>query len=75
MAPLYARFTAMSVEEMSKDSQAMAIGANLFQNNCAQCHSSDARGGKSFPNLTDNDWLHGGTPEKSMKPLPKVVKA
>ena len=64
LAPLYARFTAMSVEEMSKDSQAMAIGANLFQNHCAQCHSSDARGGKSFPNLTDNDWLHGGIPEK-----------
>ena len=42
----------------------MAIGANLFQNHCAQCHSSDARGGKSFPNLTDNDWLHGGIPEK-----------
>ena len=33
-------------------------------NNCAQCHGSDARGGKSFPNLTDGDWLHGGTPEK-----------
>ena len=64
LAPLYAIFSAMSVEEMSKDSQAMAIGANLFQNHCAQCHSSDARGGKSFPNLTDNDWLHGGIPEK-----------
>ncbi|MCE1249880.1 MAG: c-type cytochrome, partial [Comamonadaceae bacterium] len=25
---------------------------------------SDARGGKGFPNLTDSDWLHGGTPDK-----------
>jgi cytochrome c oxidase cbb3-type subunit 3 len=33
-------------------------------NNCAQCHGSDARGGKGFPNLADADWLHGGTPEK-----------
>jgi len=32
-------------------------------NNCAQCHGSDARGSKGFPNLTDGDWLHGGTPE------------
>jgi cytochrome c oxidase cbb3-type subunit 3 len=32
-------------------------------NNCAQCHASDARGSKGFPNLTDGDWLHGGTPE------------
>ena len=33
-------------------------------NNCSQCHGSDARGSKGFPNLTDGDWLYGGTPEK-----------
>ena len=42
----------------------MAIGERLFMNNCSQCHGSDARGSKGFPNLTDNDWLHGGTPDK-----------
>ena len=42
----------------------MAIGQRLFINNCATCHGSDARGSKGFPNLTDNDWLHGGSPEK-----------
>lgn len=62
LEPLYARFTAMSSEDMSKDSQAMAVGERLFMNNCAQCHGSDARGSKSFPNLTDGDWLHGGAP-------------
>jgi cytochrome c oxidase cbb3-type subunit 3 len=64
LQPLYARFTAMPAEEMAKDPQAMAIGERLFMNNCAQCHGSDARGGKGFPNLADGDWLHGGTPEK-----------
>jgi cytochrome c oxidase cbb3-type subunit 3 len=63
-APLYAKFAAMPPEDVSKDAQAMAIGERLFMNNCAQCHASDARGNKGFPNLTDNDWLHGGTPEK-----------
>ena len=63
LEPMYARFTAMSTEEVAKDNQAMAIGERLFMNNCAQCHGSDARGGKSFPNLTDKDWLHGGAPE------------
>ncbi|QTX21699.1 cytochrome-c oxidase, cbb3-type subunit III [Comamonas aquatica] len=63
LEPLYARFTAMSTEDVSKDSQAMAIGERLFMNNCAQCHGSDARGSKSFPNLADSDWLHGGAPE------------
>lgn len=64
LEPLYARFRAMKVEDLSKDPQAMAIGDRLFMNNCAQCHGSDARGSKGFPNLTDNDWLHGGTPAK-----------
>jgi len=63
-APLYAKFTAMKVEDVAKDKQAMAIGERLFGNNCAQCHASDARGNKGFPNLTDGDWLHGGSPEK-----------
>ena len=64
LEPLYARFTGMSVEDVAKDPQAVAIGERLFMNNCAQCHGSDARGSKGFPNLTDGDWLHGGTPEK-----------
>lgn len=61
--PVYARFASMKPEEIAADAQAMAIGERLFMNNCAQCHGSDARGGKSFPNLTDDDWLYGGSPE------------
>jgi cytochrome c oxidase cbb3-type subunit 3 len=45
------------------EAQAMGIGERLFVNNCAQCHGSDGRGSKGFPNLTDRDWLYGGTPE------------
>ena len=61
--PLYARFATMTHEERAEDPQAMAIGERLFMNNCSQCHGSDAAGGKSFPNLTDGDWLYGGDPE------------
>ena len=61
---VYARFKAASVEDLARDPQAHAIGERLFLNNCAACHGSDARGGKGFPNLTDKDWLHGGTPDK-----------
>ena len=64
LEPLYARFRAMKIEDLAKDPQAMAIGDRLFMNNCAQCHGSDARGSKGFPNLTDSDWLYGGTPAK-----------
>ena len=69
VAPLYAKFAGMTAEQVSKDPQAMAIGDRLFMNNCAQCHGSDARGSKGFPNLTDADWLHGGSPEKIKETL------
>ena len=69
VAPLYAKFAGMPVQDVAKDPQAMAIGDRLFMNNCAQCHGSDARGSKSFPNLTDADWLHGGSPEKIKETL------
>lgn len=64
VAPLYAKFASLKPQDVAKDAQAMAIGERLYMNNCAQCHASDARGNKGFPNLTDGDWLHGGTPEK-----------
>lgn len=63
VAPLYAKFAGMTPEEVAKDPQAMAIGDRLFMNNCAQCHGSDAQGSKGFPNLSDSDWLYGGSPE------------
>jgi len=62
LAPLYAKFKGMAPEALAANPQARAIGERLFVNNCAQCHGSDAHGSIGFPNLTDNDWLWGGTP-------------
>jgi cytochrome c oxidase cbb3-type subunit III len=61
LVPLYARFTSMDEKQLAADTQAMGIGERLFLNNCAACHGSDARGSKGFPNLTDSDWLYGGS--------------
>ena len=63
LAPLYAQFTARKPEDLAGDAVAMGVGERLFMNNCSQCHGSDARGSKGFPNLADADWLHGGAPE------------
>jgi cytochrome c oxidase cbb3-type subunit III len=63
MAPLYARYAGMSAEQLAQDAAAMGIGQRLFLNNCAQCHGSDARGSKGFPNLTDGEWQWGGSHE------------
>ncbi len=69
MQPVYARYTTMNAEQLAKDAQAMGIGQRLFLNNCSQCHGSDARGSKGFPNLTDHDWLGAGTPEYIVKTI------
>ena len=71
LAPLYARFDAMSVEQLAADGAALRVGERLFVNNCAQCHGSDARGSKGFPDLTDGDWLHGGTPDAIIQTIAK----
>lgn len=63
IAPIYAKFSKMKVEDVAKEAKAMAIGERLFMNNCSMCHGSDAHGSKGFPNLTDADWLYGGAPD------------
>lgn len=62
-ATVYARFEGRTPAALAGDPAAMEIAGRLFGNNCATCHGADARGAPGFPNLTDGDWLHGGTPE------------
>ncbi len=71
MAPLYAKFQQQPIPSLIGDPQARAIGERLFLANCAQCHGSDARGAKGFPNLTDGDWLYGNAPEQIVHTLAK----
>ncbi len=61
--PLFDKYLHQDLKMVAADPQAHAIGERLFLTYCAQCHGSDARGSKGFPDLTDNDWLHGGTPD------------
>jgi cytochrome c oxidase cbb3-type subunit III len=71
MAQIFAKFAGKSAQELAKDSQAMGIGERLFGNNCAQCHGSNAKGSKGFPNLTDGDWLYGGSLETIAETITK----
>jgi cytochrome c oxidase cbb3-type subunit 3 len=67
--PLFKKYMAMDIPTVAKDPQALEIGERLFLNTCAQCHGSDAQGGKGYPNLTDKDWLYGGNPETILATL------
>lgn len=57
----YAAFVDQTPEQLLDNPAALDIGRNTFMNFCAQCHGSDARGAKGFPNLTDDDWLSDGS--------------
>ncbi len=69
--PMYAAFAGQSIEALARDPKALALGHSLFESTCTNCHGSDARGASGFPNLTDNDWLHGGTPDDIVQSIGK----
>ena len=62
--PLFERYREMDIAAVAADPEARQIGERLFINYCATCHGSDARGARGFPNLRDNAWLYGGSPEQ-----------
>lgn len=66
---VYSRFRDMQGSELIADQEANEIGHRLFANNCAMCHGSDGRGAPGFPNLTDSDWLYGGSYEQILTSL------
>jgi cytochrome c oxidase cbb3-type subunit 3 len=48
------------------DAQAVQRVTTLYAEQCASCHAPDGRGLREFgaPNLTDKEWLYGGTREQ-----------
>ncbi|MFC0444811.1 cytochrome-c oxidase, cbb3-type subunit III [Pseudidiomarina halophila] len=61
--PIFEAYAKQPIKELAQNPDATEIGKRLFLQNCAQCHGSNAMGGKGFPNLTDDAWLYGGSPE------------
>jgi cytochrome c oxidase cbb3-type subunit 3 len=61
------KIAAMSVDDILKDPALLAFaqagGAAAFKVNCVQCHGSGAAGSPGYPNLNDDDWLWGGSPD------------
>ena len=63
VAPLFEKYVSIAIPELARNEEAMRTGQRLFANNCAVCHGSDAGGARGFPNLRDDAWLYGGSPE------------
>ena len=45
----------------------VALGRSIFNNTCATCHGSSAQGAVGYPNLTDDIWHWGGSPERVLQ--------
>jgi len=64
------RIAEMDLAAIMDDAELMqfvrAGGAAVFRTNCSQCHGAGAAGVKAagYPNLQDDAWLWGGTPEE-----------
>ncbi len=64
--PYFDKIASMSYEQIARDPEMSAFilssGKALFADNCAACHQSGGQGLVGFfPNLTDDDWLYGGS--------------
>lgn len=68
-AETYGVYSKMPIETLATNPDALKMGFRLFVNNCAVCHGSDGGGTPGFPNLTDKDWLYGGTPDKILETI------
>lgn len=59
---------------LSHDAATVEQGRALFTQNCAACHRADG-GGQIGPNLTDNQWIHGGTPLRVFRTVSEGIAA
>ena len=59
----FGHFRDMPIDQLAQDDDALRLGRTIFANTCTTCHGSDARGARGFPNLTDDDWQWGGSPD------------
>ncbi|MGO9445163.1 MAG: cytochrome-c oxidase, cbb3-type subunit III [Thiobacillaceae bacterium] len=67
--PYFSKIAAMSFQQIAHDQElsgfVQSAGHSLFTDNCAACHQQGGQGlVGAYPNLTDDDWLYGGTYEK-----------
>jgi len=69
LADTFDRYDGVDPMLLMADADALALGRNVFANNCTTCHGSDARGAPGFPDLTDDVWNWGGEPARVLETI------
>ena len=60
----FAPYKGQPIDALARDPQALKLGKSIFGNTCATCHGSSAKGAAGYPNLTDDIWHWGGSPDQ-----------
>lgn len=63
----FAPYRDRPIDTLAADPEALKLGRSIFNNTCATCHGSSAKGATGYPNLTDDIWHWGGSPERVLE--------
>ena len=63
----FAPYRGASIDVLARDPAAVRLGRSIFDNTCATCHGSTAQGAIGYPNLTDDIWHWGGSPQRVLQ--------
>lgn len=63
----FAPYKGQAIDALARDPQAVKLGKSIFANTCATCHGSSAKGAVGYPDLTDDIWHWGGSPERVLE--------
>ena len=63
----FAPYKGQPIDALARDPQAVKLGSSIFGNTCATCHGSAGKGAIGYPNLTDDVWHWGGSPEQVLQ--------
>lgn len=63
----FALYKDRPINVLATDPAARKLGRSIFNNTCAGCHGSSAQGAIGYPNLSDNIWHWGGSPDRVLE--------
>lgn len=67
LAETFKPYDGMAIEVLARDPKALQLGRAIFSNNCATCHGSSGQGAIGYPDLTDQIWHWGGSPDDVLR--------
>lgn len=59
----FAPYRDLAIDRIARDPTALRLGQGIYSNTCATCHGSSAEGATGYPNLRDDIWHWGGSPD------------